>query len=186
MSQQKGIHSKIITLALYNGELRNYIVSLQKQKQGKTVKAGSLLGSNNREGEMIDTSPNLGAPPSTSTEMPDPAKQPPPRHSALGQAVTPSKTWHSSPVLDNISKIGLFVSHLKALINLFLKVRYTLGNYHILMIHDITNLWNLVIKWSSNLQVNNKKTKEQKTPVLYNIVCPEINWFEFSFPFSVR
>ncbi|XP_033637389.1 uncharacterized protein LOC117298318 isoform X2 [Asterias rubens] len=57
---------------------------------GKTVKAGSLLGSNNREGEMIDTSPNLGAPPSTSTEMPDPAKQPPPRHSALGQAVTPS------------------------------------------------------------------------------------------------
>ncbi|XP_071798137.1 uncharacterized protein [Asterias amurensis] len=58
--------------------------------KGETVKEGSVLERNNEAGKMTDTSPERVQPPSTTTNTPDPAKQPPPRQSALNRAVTPS------------------------------------------------------------------------------------------------
>ncbi|XP_033637723.1 uncharacterized protein LOC117298529 [Asterias rubens] len=56
--------------------------------KGKTVLEGTLP--KDKAGKMNDTTPKRGESPSTSTERPNQAEQPPPRQSPLNQAVTPS------------------------------------------------------------------------------------------------
>ncbi|XP_022103294.1 uncharacterized protein LOC110986022 [Acanthaster planci] len=66
---------------------------------GKTVKEGSLLGSDEKDGETKDTSPERKSSPDTNTDRPDPSRRPPERTSSLNQAISQGKKEQTEEAL---------------------------------------------------------------------------------------